>query len=177
MDPTPSNPLPPFPPFQQDPEIPADLALRLRALYRPTPAAATLPPATDQAITRLIDLRAKAIARQRTIYRFLGRAAAVAAAAGLALAAVIIPRLGTGHPMQPLALSQAAASELPGDVNRDGVVDILDALVLARQLESREVALDATGILRTWDINHDGAIDAQDVEAIAHAAVRLENRG
>jgi hypothetical protein len=46
-------------------------------------------------------------------------------------------------------------------------VDILDAFRLARHIESRAPA-------RTdWDVNGDGRIDREDVDAIAAAAVRL----
>jgi hypothetical protein len=46
-------------------------------------------------------------------------------------------------------------------------VDILDAFLLARRIESGG-PLDAG-----WDINGDGRIDGDDVDAIAFAAVRL----
>ena len=53
------------------------------------------------------------------------------------------------------------------DVNRDGRVDIRDALVLARKISDGK----AQGSV--WDINHDGRVDQADVAAIAALAVKL----
>jgi len=55
------------------------------------------------------------------------------------------------------------------DLNRDGQVDILDALALARQIE-RGARLD-----RDLDLNGDGQIDRRDADALAMRAVRIEN--
>lgn len=55
--------------------------------------------------------------------------------------------------------------------NQNGHVDILDALVLAKQLKSGPVA-----DLR-WDVNGDGVVDERDLQAIAAQAVRLGKRG
>ena len=66
--------------------------------------------------------------------------------------------------MQPTALRQLAS--VPGDFDRSGRVDILDAFALARQLDSDVVPT-------LGDFNGDGRIDRADVDAIAMAAVRL----
>ncbi len=54
------------------------------------------------------------------------------------------------------------------DINRDGVVDILDAFALARKIESGE--------MRNADFNRDGVVDQRDVESVANDVVRL-NKG
>ena len=53
------------------------------------------------------------------------------------------------------------------DVNRDGRVDIRDALVLARKISDGKARSSA------WDFNHDGRVDQADVAAIAALAVKL----
>jgi len=50
------------------------------------------------------------------------------------------------------------------DVNRDGRVDIVDALVLAREIDA------GRGML---DLNGDGVVDRRDAEVIATDAVKL----
>lgn len=55
------------------------------------------------------------------------------------------------------------------DLNRDGQVDILDALALAQQIE-RGARID-----RDLDLNGDGQIDRRDADALAMRAVRIEN--
>lgn len=52
------------------------------------------------------------------------------------------------------------------DLDRNGRVDILDAFQLARELELGNAP-------RGRDVNGDGRIDREDVEYIAHLAVRL----
>ena len=54
------------------------------------------------------------------------------------------------------------------DFDRSGRVDILDAFVLAKQIDGR-------GELREeWDFNADGVVDRADVDSVALAAVSLE---
>ena len=89
------------------------------------------------------------------------------AATALIVAAAILTRLSTNRPA-PLP-NQAAF--IPGDLNHDGRVDILDAFTLAKQLKSgpqSDVRL---------DINGDGIVDERDVAIIAARAVRLEKGG
>jgi hypothetical protein len=57
------------------------------------------------------------------------------------------------------------------DVNRDGRVDIRDALLLARKIAAGEMLGSA------WDLNHDGRVDQNDAAIIAAQAVKLTRRG
>lgn len=165
----PSDPSIPEP----DSQVPDDFAARLRTAYRWPDRT---PRAIDEALLELARERGAMIERRRGRVRFLGRAAAVAAAAGLAMAAVIIPRWGS---RQTVPAPVAVAPSLPGvagDVNADGEVDILDALALARRIGADPAAARA-GAPVNADLNVDGVVDRADVDAIAQAAVKLEGRG
>jgi hypothetical protein len=60
---------------------------------------------------------------------------------------------------------------LAGDVNRDGAVDVIDALLLADRVRSGEAKT------RSWDLNGDGKVDARDSEEILARVVDLERSG
>lgn len=62
-------------------------------------------------------------------------------------------------------------AQIHEDLNHDGKVDILDAFMLARELQNPRVSDPRL------DVNGDGVIDGRDVEAIAAHAVSLEKRG
>lgn len=72
------------------------------------------------------------------------------------------------RPSSLLNLSPAYARE---DLNRDGRVDILDAFLLARQLQSGD------NPRPSLDLNGDGVVDHRDAESIAAQAVKLEKGG
>jgi hypothetical protein len=59
---------------------------------------------------------------------------------------------------------------VPGDVNADGRVDVIDALVLAERVRSGETR-------RSWDLNGDRVVDGRDSEEIMARAVDLERSG
>lgn len=86
------------------------------------------------------------------------------AAAAIALACVLWP----GQNPKPRPVADMAVVALPGDIDRNGKVDILDAFKLARHVES------VTPMDQKLDINGDGAVDKLDVDAVAFAAVRLD---
>ena len=117
-----------------------------------------------------IDDAVMAAARSALSERRRGRFAArrwarwTAAAAGLAMVVWIGSVLTRQPVVQPTALRSAALT--PGDLDRSGRVDILDAFALARQLDSDVAPTNG-------DFNGDGLIDHADVDAIAMAAVRL----
>jgi hypothetical protein len=58
------------------------------------------------------------------------------------------------------------AAGLVGDLNGDGKVDMLDALIEAERVKA--------GAGQGIDFNGDGRVDSRDVDAIAMSAVRLE---
>ncbi len=151
--------LPNTPGPQDLPELAGDLARDLAALG-----------SRNIEVPRDIDDAVMAAARSALSERRRGRIAArrwarwTAAAAGLALV-VWIGSLRSRQPIvQPAALRLLAS--VPGDLDRSGRVDILDAFALARQLDSNIAPT-------LGDFNGDGRIDHADVDAIAMAAVRL----
>jgi len=80
------------------------------------------------------------------------------ASAAAALVAIVLHLYQPAQAPSPLAINS---------VQTTGAVDIVDALKLARRIRS-----DQTDPTRD-DFNHDGAVDQQDVDAIAMAAVKL----
>jgi hypothetical protein len=118
-----------------------------------------------------IDERVLADARRvlhRPGLRFSFRPSVLATAAVLALAASVTFFLWTRHRTVPARVSQTAVA---GDLDADGRVDIVDAMVLAASIERHETAPAAR------DINGDGLVDRSDVDALALMAVRLDGGG
>jgi hypothetical protein len=121
-----------------------------------------VPPAVDQAIlTRAADHFAGRRHRQRFIFRLAATAAAAAVLVIFMLGDTLI------QPRGPRASNEAQVMVLREDVDRSGQVDILDAFLLARRLDSSQ-SLDLQ-----WDMNNDGVVDQRDVDALAMAAVQL----
>lgn len=89
-------------------------------------------------------------------------AGAVAAAALVLSGSVLIP---SWFAIQ--RQSQIDHYVLASDVNRDGSVNIVDAMVLARRVN------DGATIAKYHDVNADGAIDLADANAIAMHTVSL----
>ena len=54
------------------------------------------------------------------------------------------------------------------DIDGDGSVDIVDALVLARHLDGQQP------LKSSWDINRDGRIDQGDVDEVARLVVSVK---
>jgi hypothetical protein len=142
-------------PDPDEPDLPESLKNRLISMYRADVRASA-------EIDRAILNRARAqVARQRRL-RIFAIAAGVAAAILIAIA--ILPSFKTDHGSYAGRLSSNNAQHA-GDVNGDGVVDIRDALILQRAIES--------GMKSGIDVNHDGVTDRRDVDAIAAMAVSL----
>ncbi len=135
-------------------DLPPRLAAALRRLHDALPA---IPPAVDNAI--LSDAR-QGFARRRR-FRLAVRWAGGFAAA-VAAVVVVAVNLYRGEPARDVA-----TSGIRGDVDGNGRVDILDAFVLAKKLEATPAR--TTG----GDVNGDGVVDRQDVDAVAVLAVRL----
>lgn len=127
--------------------IPPELQDALRKLYEPQ---VQVPLRVGDAILNRARASLAGKRRSRTWWRI--STAIATAAAAIAIAVVV-------HHQPPPQVAVAG----PRDVNRDGRVDILDALQVARS--SRPPA--------TWDFNHDGKVDRRDADAIAQEVVKL----
>ena len=107
------------------------------------------------------DLRPVARPR-RLVWRI---AAPLAAAAAVAIAATVTFLQPSRVPAPRVAIA--------GDLDGSGLIDVLDAYVLARSLQTN-AALPGT-VSEGWgDINADGVVDRRDVDALAMQAVALE---
>ncbi len=177
MNRTPPTRIPPtVPNFDDIPPVSDDVAQRLRALH----ARAPIPAHVQDAILT----HARRIAARRAFQRRILLAAPLAAAAGLALAVWVAwpsntSRLGVQHP--PAFASGLESGEfekggrtagalphavVPGDLNRDGSVDMRDALALAQRVQ-RSVVQPGD------DQNADGVVDSRDVDVVAMLAVSI----
>jgi hypothetical protein len=145
---------------QLDPEIPDGLRSDLTALGRKD---ISVPAEIDRAILN----RARAHFARRSRLHWLVPLSA--AAAMLLICLTLVPAISRSRRS---AAPLASSSTVAGDMNHDGVIDIRDALLLARRLDAGPVA--AT---KLDDLNHDGVIDRRDVDAIAAIAVKLNDRG
>lgn len=102
--------------------------------------------------------------RQRMVMRW-----SAAAAAGLAIGVSVwawrwnAPGTGASR----LGANERLSVAMRGDLNADGVINMLDALLLARAVEggSTDLAL---------DLNADRIVDRADVDRLAGAAVNLD---
>jgi len=134
----------------------------LRALYQP---AGSVPPEVDKAI---LDQARRRLAKPRPLILRIRWAGGIAAAAAVVAIGVFL-YTGTGPNNHPSSIiHHQSAAEQRVDIDGNGRVDILDAFRLAKGIESRGPT--AAG----WDINADGRLDREDVDAVAFAAVRLD---
>jgi hypothetical protein len=138
----------------------------LRALYGPT---GSVPPQVDRAILNQAHRR---LGKRRPIILRVRWAAGIAAAAAVVAIGVLV-YYGPASSNQPSTINphkytQSAAAERRVDIDGNGRVDILDAFRLAKSVESRGPTA------AEWDINNDGRLDREDVDAVAFAAVRLD---
>jgi len=131
---------------------------------RPAPLA--VPPSIDEAI-----LAVAAESRRRVLdgKRFTRRWSWSAAAAAAAVLLVTLAGLWKPwqSPTSPSVRSTQAAAP-SADIDGDGSVDIVDALVLARHLEDQQP------LKSSWDINRDGRIDQGDVDEVARLVVSVK---
>lgn len=138
----------PSAPLPDDPRIPPMLGSELTRLAG-TPAGLDRFNAAAAATAHL----SRARRRQRL------RWASVAAASLMLGAFIAIQPFGSPRP--------SMAHALPGDLNADGKVDMLDALFLARSVDTGRTN-------PSWDFNHDAKVDRLDADTIARAAVDLK---
>ena len=140
----------------EEPKAPARLVTALR---EPPPRRVFVPPTVDEAV--LATARQHFAKRQKLGFRVLRPWFFWPAAATACLVLV-----GIGYflakPNPPRFTRE--------DLNHDGRVDILDALALARTVQTG-------GQTSSLDLNGDGVVDRRDVEQIASQAVKLEKGG
>ncbi len=129
----------------------------LRSLYD---ADLPIPPAVSDRILN----RARASLARPTATRRVLRWTAAAAVAAMVIVLVRVNR--------PVREAGPQVVSIAGDVDGNGRVDILDALVLSRRIESNQ-SIDSASV----DLNHDGLIDRHDVDSVAQLAVRLDRGG
>ncbi len=143
----------PFHPGSQDDGIPEKLAGDLRRAFGPVPS---VPSGFDERVLAAAGRRL----RRRTMHRGVGLrlSAGGAIAAMVALSTLVWFAPGAKAPRM---VAQAG----PGDVNRDGVVNVLDAMALALAVQHGG----AGGV----DLNADNTIDDADVALLAAEIVSL----
>jgi len=99
-----------------------------------------------------------------------GAGGAIAAAAMIALIVFIASPVNGPQSEQDFAAntpdSPQSAAARPGDLNDDGTIDILDAYVLAKQIERDPSSL-------AMDLNRDGEANQRDIDWVAQQAVAL----
>jgi len=145
-------------------DVPKALKDDLALLYG---SGVPVPPQLDEAI---LGLARQHMARRRRSWMVLRRVGLVGTAAAAAVGlAVLVWKPWHGRVDRPAAPMAVSATLLdPNDIDRNGRVNILDAFSLARQVQ-------AGGHLNgVQDINGDGVIDDNDVDAVAMAAVSLK---
>ena len=115
------------------------------------------------------DLLARAqrhLAPRNRLRIHLRRAAPLAAAAGLALTVGVALWATSGRRSSPVPPIDRA-TPIAMDIDGSGRVDILDAFVIARAIES------GISLKSTWDVTADGVVDLRDADAVAAAAVSI----
>jgi hypothetical protein len=144
-----------------EPRVPEKLAAELRERYElPHP----VPSEVDDAV---LALTRQQLARRRLIPLAIRWIAAGAAAAAVVLVLASLSWRGMQFSPRPEPAGAAPAAAAAEDVDGNGRVDILDAFALARHVEAGEQ------VRSQWDVTGDGAVNREDVDRIALAAVDL----
>lgn len=141
-----------------EPRMPGGLAEELGRLYQPT---FSVPPEVERRILDDAWRQCEEVKSQRRIRRW----ARVGAAAAVLFVGVWL--YNAARPPKPVL---QLAGPLAGvrDLDRNGRVDILDALYLAKRLEQKGTPDPA------WDLTGDGMVTGADVDTLAMTAVRLD---
>lgn len=123
-----------------------------------------VPPTVDEAVLRAAKQRLAPVRRRSpALFARWFRWLAFATACVLLSAGYWLTRPGSLLNRAPVFARE--------DLNRDGRVDILDAFLLARHLQSGDKPE------LNLDLNGDGVVDHRDAETIAAQAVKLEKGG
>ena len=132
------------------------LSSDLKSLFEP---GTSVPSQIDRAV---MDTASRELLGRPQRRRYICWPAYAAAAA----AVIVIALLVSDFAKKTLPQQMSGPVAMKMDMNADGVVDILDAFKLAKQIDS-----DAANM--QWDVNADGVVDRQDVDQVAAVAVRL----
>jgi len=151
----PDRPVHPDP--AEESELPAALVEALGGLHRG--------PAVPGEIDRAILAEAKAGYLRRRRFWLAARAAGATAAAAAIVIAVVAVR-----ERRERAAAPVAAVVMPGDLDRSGRVDILDAFLLARRVRDGSST-------NGDDVTGDGVVDQRDVDRVAGLAVSVGDGG
>jgi hypothetical protein len=143
-------------------DLPRPLRDALDALHTAPPVPLVL---DDRILFAARDGFARRLRTRMILRRTAAAGGAVAAAIAVFFGVQAVRTAGTSPPRQ---MAVNAAQHVVGDVNGDGRVDILDALMLARRVEAGDVTA------RPWeDLDRDGKVTRADVEQVAQLAVTL----
>ncbi|MBB6429479.1 dockerin type I domain-containing protein [Algisphaera agarilytica] len=140
-------------PFADTDRLDERIRLAIDAHYAPTDLVAT----------------ASAPASWRFRRRLIGAGLAAAAAVGF----VVWLNPNTFSPPADPVAQVAPSPELPHDFNRDGALDILDVMRLAKHVQDTPPSGPLADSAAVFDVNHDQRIDAQDVQTLGRSIVRL----
>ncbi len=145
---------------ESEPALPDDLIDDLVDLYRPP---AGVPGDIDAEIL-FVAREQLGNARRSWRWGIVGvLAASIALVFGIEL--IMQPRRSVQH--YDTLVQREAPAIVREDIDRSGRVDILDAFLLARRIDT------GGNTKSEWDVNGDGNINQADVDAVAGTAVRL----
>ncbi len=164
-----STPPPPFDEATFEADLPPALVEAMRQADTP-PA---VPVDLDARVMRDAQRHLRSRMRGRNVLLRIGGPLAAAALLGFAFLLYRSP--GPAGPSTTQTKSPRAGSALvalPGDLDANGTVNIVDAYLLALELQP-QAAADARPAANL-DINQDGRVDASDVDALAQQAVKLQ---
>src|SRR5262245_31284137 len=140
---------------EREPGVPQQFIQAITALHNQRVA---VPPEVDAAILDRACEHLQSVAGERRRIRLPRWLAAVAA--------MILAMIVAGVWFQKRSAPPAFVRE---DLDHNGRVDILDAFALARKVQQGAVSLE-------FDMNGDGMVNSQDIDAVAAQAVKLEGK-